>query len=253
MTRFCVNCGSPLQEGARFCPGCGTPVDIIKNPAPTPEPVRSNAYSEPLRGDDAIDHKVRQFNDGKYRWVYEMPILSNPTIFLTVFKVFAYILGVSFVVFGFFIYVIHGNWAGLWEMAKGYLIALGIIAVLNVLGVLVIAAMYKGKYIVMFEMDEHQIKHIQVSEQFRKAKKMGQLGAYAGMLTGNFTLAGAGLLMASKDASVSNYSEVRRVIPRRKLHVIKVNEFIEKNQIYVADEDFDFVYDFIKSRCPKAK
>lgn len=202
---------------------------------------------------DTIDHKVRQFKDGKYRWVYEMPILSNPTIFLTVFKVFAYILGVSFVVFGFFIYVIHGNWAGLWEMAKGYLIALGIIAVLNVLGVLVIAAMYKGKYIVMFEMDEQQIKHIQVSEQFRKAKKMGQLAAFAGMLSGNFTTAGAGMLMASKDASVSNYSEVRRVIPRRKLHVIKVNEFIEKNQIYVSDEDFDFVYNFIKSRCVNAK
>ena len=131
MAKFCEYCGQPLQEGARFCPGCGTPVDIIKNPAPTPEPVRSNAYSEPLRGDDTIDHKVRQFKDGKYRWVYEMPILSNPTIFLTVFKVFAYILGVSFVVFGFFIYVIHGNWAGLWDMAKAYLIALGGIAVLN--------------------------------------------------------------------------------------------------------------------------
>lgn len=253
MAKFCQNCGQPLNPNSRFCPSCGTPVDFVDNPVSTPEPVSGNPFSEPVRGNDTIDHKVRQFKDGKYRWVYEMPILSNPTIFLTVFKVFAYILGVSFVVFGFFIYVIHGNWAGLWEMAKGYLIALGIIAVLNVLGVLVIAAMYKGKYIVMFEMDEHQIKHIQVSEQFRKAKKMGQLGAYAGMLTGNFTLAGAGLLMASKDASVSNYSEVRRVIPRRGLHVIKVNEFIEKNQIYVPDEDFDFVYDYIKSRCPKAK
>ena len=200
-----------------------------------------------------IDHKVRQYNDGKYRWVYEMPILTNPTIFLTVFKVFAYILGISFLVFGFFIYVIHGNWAGLWEMAKGYLIALGIIAVLNVLGVLVIAAMYNGKYIVMFEMDEHQIKHIQVSEQFRKAKKMGQINAFAGMMSGNFTLAGAGLLMASKDTSVSDYTKVRRVNPRRRMHIIKVNEFIEKNQIYVTDEDFDFVYDYIKSRCVNAK
>lgn len=200
-----------------------------------------------------IDHKVRQYNDGKYRWVYEMPVLTNPVIFLTVLKVFGYIFGVSFIVFGTFIYAIHGDWAGLWEMAKGYLIALGIIAVLNVLGVLVIAAMYNGKYIVMFEMDEHQIKHIQVSEQFRKAKKMGQINAFAGMMSGNFTLAGAGLLMASKDTSVSDYTKVRRVKPRRRMHVIKVNEFIEKNQIYVTDEDFDFVYEYIKSRCVNAK
>lgn len=200
-----------------------------------------------------IDHKVRQYNDGKYRWVYEMPVLTNPSIFLSVFKIFGYIFGVSFIVFGFFIYAIHGDWAGLWEMAKGYLIALGIFAVLTVLGVLVVAAMYNGKYIVMFEMDEHTIKHIQVSEQFRKAKKLGQLSAFAGMMSGNFTLAGAGLLMSSKDTSVSNYTEVRRVKPLRRMHVIKVNELIEKNQIYVTDEDFDFVYDYIKSRCLNAK
>ena len=213
----------------------------------------SKSTAELFVDEGFIGSRVRQYADGKYRWVYEMPILTNPTIFLTVLKVFAYILGISFVVFGFFIYVIHGNWAGLWEMAKGYLIALGIIAVLNVLGVLVIAAMYNGKYIVMFEMDEHQIKHVQVSEQFRKAKKFGQLSAFAGMMSGNFTLAGAGLLMSSKDASVSNYTEVRRVKPLRRMHVIKVNEFIEKNQIYVTDEDFDFVYDYIKSRCVNAK
>ena len=213
----------------------------------------SKSTAELFVDEGFIGSRVRQYADGKYRWVYEMPILTNPTIFLTVLKVFAYILGISFVVFGFFIYVIHGNWAGLWEMAKGYLIALGIIAVLNVLGVLVIAAMYNGKYIVMFEMDEHQIKHVQVSEQFRKAKKFGQLSAFAGMMSGNFTLAGAGLLMSSKDASVSNYTEVRRVKPLRRMHVIKVNEFIEKNQIYVPDEDFDFVYDYIKSRCVNAK
>ena len=206
-----------------------------------------------MNNNDTIDSKVRQYKDGKYRWVYQMPMLSNPLIFLSVFKIFVYIFGISFVVFGFFIYVIHGNWAGLWDMAKSYLIALGGMAVLTALGVLVVAAMYKGKYIVMFEMDEHQIKHIQVHKQFRKAQKMGQLSAFAGMMSGNFTTAGAGMLMASKDASVSEYASVRRVIPRRKLHVIKVNEFIEKNQIYVTDEDFDFVYDFIKSRCPKVK
>lgn len=206
-----------------------------------------------MNNNDTIDSKVRQYQDGKYRWVYQMPMLSNPLIFLSVFKIFLYIFGISFVVFGFFIYVIHGNWAGLWDMAKAYLIALGGMAVLTALGVLLVAAMYKGKYIVMFEMDEHQIKHIQVSKQFRKAQKMGQLSAFAGMMSGHFTTAGAGLLMASKDTSVSEFASVRRVIPRRKLHVIKVNEFIEKNQIYVTDEDFDFVYDFIKSRCPKLK
>jgi hypothetical protein len=37
------------------------------------------------------------------------------------------------------------------------------------------------------------------------------------------------------------------------LHVIKVNQLFEHNQVYVRKEDFDFVYNYIKSRCPKAK
>lgn len=31
-------------------------------------------------------------NDGKYRWIYALDLVSNPTIFLTVFKIFFYII-----------------------------------------------------------------------------------------------------------------------------------------------------------------
>jgi hypothetical protein len=61
------------------------------------------------------------------------------------------------------------------------------------------------------------------------------------------------MLATSKQASVSEFSKVRRVKPRRWLHVIKVNEFIEKNQIYVPTEDFDFVYEYVRTRCVNAK
>ena len=36
--------------------------------------------------------EVRLCNDGKYRWVYEMNMITNPTIFLTVYKIFFYII-----------------------------------------------------------------------------------------------------------------------------------------------------------------
>ena len=55
--------------------------------------VESNTY----RGKE-----VRLCQDGKYRWVYEMSMLKNPTIFLTVFKVFGGIVIGMFLVFGFF-------------------------------------------------------------------------------------------------------------------------------------------------------
>ena len=75
----------------------------------------------------------------------------------------------------------------------------------------------------------------------------------AGAAGGSFTTAGAGMLAASKNASISAFTHVKRVKARRWLHVIKVNQLFEHNQVYVRKEDFDFVYNYIKSRCPKAK
>ena len=205
---------------------------------------------------ESIDYsgpRVRQCEDGKYRWRYEMNMLTNPTIFLTVFKIFFYIILVGFVIFGTFLYAIHGDWEGLWGMAKAMLIVMGVFAVLTFLGVLVLAIMYRGKYVVLFEMDEKEIAHIQEPRQFRKAQKIGAATTMAGFAAGNYTAAGAGILSTTKSSSTSILANVRRVKPRRWLHVIKVNQLLNKNQIYVPAEDFDFVYNFLKEHCPNAK
>ena len=192
-------------------------------------------------------------NDGKYRWVYEMNMLTNPTIFLTVFKIFFWIILAGWLVFGLFLYLIHGDVAGFLAMGKALLVALGVMAVLTALGVLGVAALYGGKYVVLFEMDETEVKHIQMPRQVRKAEVVGLITAVVGLAAKRPTTAGAGLLSAGKSSTTSVFEHVRRVVPRRALHLIKVNQLLNKNQIYVPDEDFDFVYEFIKSRCKNAK
>ena len=192
-------------------------------------------------------------NDGKYRWVYEMNMLTNPTIFLTVFKIFFWIILAGWLVFGLFLYLIHGDVAGFLAMGKAMLVALGVMAVLTALGVLGVAALYGGKYVVLFEMDETEVKHIQMPRQVRKAEVVGLITALVGLAAKRPTTAGAGLLSAGKSSTTSVFEHVRRVVPRRALHLIKVNQPLNKNQIYVPDEDFDFVYEFIKSRCKNAK
>ena len=208
---------------------------------------------EPLESEDYMGKEIRLCTDGKYRWVYEMPMLKNPTIFLSVFKVFAYIIVVGFLVFGFFLYVVHGDWEGFWGMTKSVGLVLLIFLVLTFLGVVLVALVYGGKYVVLFVMDEKEIAHIQVPQQFRKAQKLVAVTAMAGAAVGNFTAAGAGVLAASKNSSTSVFAHVKRVKPRRWFHVIKVNQRFNKNQVYVSSEDFDFVYNYIKSHCPKAK
>ena len=77
--------------------------------------------TEPTASVDYEGAEVRLCEDGKYRWKYEMNMLTNPTIFLTVFKIFFYIILVGFIIFGTFLYAIHGDWEGLWGMAKAML------------------------------------------------------------------------------------------------------------------------------------
>lgn len=208
---------------------------------------------EPLESVDYMGEEIRLCTDGKYRWVYKLSMLKNPTILLTVFKVFAYIIVVGFLIFGFFLYVIHGDWAGLWGMAKATGLVLLIFLVLTFLGVVLVAIVYGGYYEVLFVMDEKEIAHIQVPQQFKKAQKLAAVTAMAGAAGGSLTTAGAGMLAATKNSSTSVFAHVKRVKARRRFNLIKVNQLFEKNQVYVAAEDFDFVYNYIKSRCPKVK
>ena len=50
----------------------------------------------------------------------------------------------------------------------------------------------------------------------------------------------------------SDFSNVKKVKAIRWMNTIMVNEPFGKNRVYVNDEDFDYVYDFIIKRCPKA-
>ena len=210
-------------------------------------------YLDPVEDTTYEGAEVRLCKDGKYRWKYEVNMYTNPAILITVFKVFFFTIVGLYVVFGFFLYVIHGDWQGLWWMTKGLFIALGGFAVLCVLGYLVVAWMYGGKYVALFEMDEDQVKHTQLPAQFKKAQKVAFLTVLVGLFAKRPTTAGAGALAASRQSSTSEFANVKSVKHRRRMHLIKVNQLLNRNQVYVPDEDFDFVYDFIKSHCPKVK
>ena len=195
--------------------------------------------------------EVRLCSDGKYRWVYEMNLLKNPTIFFTVLKVMMISVGIVWL-FGLVI--------GLGNMSLDYFlfwtkltgIMIGIFFVLTIIGVLITAAIL-GKYVVLFEMDENEVVHIQMPRQVKKAEVIGFITVLVGAMAKKPTTMGAGLLAASKSRSSSEFANVRRVKAYRKRNLIKVNQLFNKNQVYVANEDFDFVYNYIKSRCINAK
>lgn len=192
--------------------------------------------------------------DGVYRWVYELNMLRNPVILITVFKVLgisalavcAFVLGVDLIEDGRITLPASGEWKVL------LLIVLGLIALI-VISYLILTAIYGWKYIVLFEMDEEKVVHIQMPKQYEKALALGWLTAMAGLAARSITTAGAGVLSAAKDTSTSRFEDVRTVKGVRSFHTIKVSQRLEQNQVYAAPEDYDFVWSYITERCVNAK
>ncbi len=197
--------------------------------------------------------QVKHCEDGKYRWTYELNMWRNPSIIFLVSKIFFFILLGMWIFFSIIFLISGEGWDGVLGMGKLTLVVAGIFAVLIPMGYGLLALIYGGKYIVNFEMDENGILLEQIASQTKKSRIIGLLTVLVGLLARRPSTVGAGMLSASKSSSYSTFSDVRSVKAYPDRHLIKVNERLFKNQVYVEDpKDFDFVYRFILAHCPKA-
>ena len=203
---------------------------------------------------EQADSRVTLCPDGKYRWVYEVPMLKNPSILIDVYKV----LGISFGIVWLFNVLIISCEDGLslenlWGITSGFLILMGVFLVIGYVAYVIVAWTYGWKYVVLFTLDEREVKHEQMPRQVKKAQVLGALTALVGVTAGKPGVVGSGLLAASRTSTTSVLANVARLKPCRRHHLIKVNQLLNKNRVFVPDEDFDFVYDFLCQHCPKAK
>lgn len=203
--------------------------------------------------DETIGNRVTLFPDGNYRWVYEVKMLTNPTILFDVYKV----LGISFGVVWLFMLLINGcegnlTLGSIWEFSYGFLVLIAVFVVIGIVAYFIVAWVYDWKYVVLYTLNEKEVIHQQMPRQAKKAQVLGALTAMVGGLAGKSGVVGAGLLTASKTSSISKLADVAHLIPNRRRNLIKVNQLFNRNRIYVPDEDFDFVYDFLRKHCTKA-
>ena len=203
---------------------------------------------------EMADSRVTLCPDGKYRWVYEVPMLKNPSILYDVYKV----LGISIAVVWLLNVLLIGCEEGfslenLWSSTYVILVVLLILAVIGLIAYVIVAWCYGWKYVVLFTMDEKKIVHQQMPRQVKKAQVLGALTTFAGAVAGKPSVVGTGYLAASRSTTTSELANVARLIPRRRQNLIKVNQLLNRNRIFVPNEDFDFVYNFLRQHCPKAK
>lgn len=200
------------------------------------------------------NYRVQLYEDGKYHWMYDLHLLKNPSVLIDVYKM----LGITMVIFFFILFVIHSCSEGLNVETFGTVINIvaviaAIFFVLGLLGYLLYAAISGWVYTVHFILDEKGVVHKQSPKAKKVAKRIGFLTMMAGLLSRRPSVMGSGALAASRTSMSSDFSVVRKVKALRRINTIKVNEPFGKNRVYVCNEDFDFVYDYICSHCPKAK
>ncbi len=191
---------------------------------------------------EELTDRVQLCPDGKYRWTYEVNLYKNPSMFYDLMKVVGISLGFVFAIMIFALISDGIDWDSLMNDLWGFMWVCVGFAVLCLIGYLIWVRISGGRYAALFVMDEESVTH----EQMPKTVKVGELIASVGDT--NATLA------TSVHAWKTDFKDVRRVIPKPRRHLIKVNELLTKNRVYVENkEDYEFVLDYIRQRCPRIK
>lgn len=234
----CPNCQAVITANQPFCEHCGTRLTESQNPVPQ----TSDETGDLHRG-----------ADGVWRWTYELSLLSNPTVFITLTKVILLASLFPVLLMGGLTLFESGLMESLRVMGKVLAAVLGILLLLLIVAYLFIALLFRGKYCVVFEMDEHRITHLQMQKQFEKNQVLAFLTVLAGAAGGSPQAAGAGLLAGAKQSSTSRFAKVKSLVFHPRRQVIYVNETFQKNQVYAPPAIYESVQKHLITHCPKAK
>ena len=86
-----------------------------------------------------------------------------------------------------------------------------------------------------------------------KQHALDLLTILVGSAAKSFTAQGAGLLSSAGGSLYSRFSNVKKIKTVRKKDLIIIRCRLTRNHVYVTQEDYDFVYDYIVGHCPNAK
>lgn len=198
-----------------------------------------------------LKERVTEYETGKYRWLYEVDMYRNPSIFLTVVKVVGICLCLPVGLILFLELKAGNSLPSILTNMKPLLLAILAVAIITVGTYWYVAHMYRGKYCAIYEMDGEGITVIQLQEQFEKQQVIARFATFAGALSGNIGLIVSGFLNMERNSVRSVFRNVYAVKGYRNRDLIKVNSPFLFNQIYVGKEDFNFVEGYIRSHCPK--
>ena len=195
--------------------------------------------------------RIQLCPDGKYRWSYEVNLWRNPSIFLDLMKVFGLIMLGMWLLVAIIVPLFDGHlrWHRVVDTSATFIWVFIAVLVLCLIGYVISGIVSGGRYAAYFVMDEETITHQQMKKEVKRMQVIAAINMMADDDNGS-----AALLAAAQSPFITPYRRVRKIKTHRRRHLIKVDELLTKNRIYVEDtEDYEFVLRYISERCPKAK
>ena len=192
--------------------------------------------------------RVTLYEDGVYRWSYDMYMWRNRFMLKHVLK----ILGAMCALLYFTMTGAFGFGRLTLRTAALFLLIPAALFLLALLIYLICALAMRGRYHLRFEMDERTVALLQSDSTKRRNRVLAAAAAAAGSASGQRSKAlrvGAAL-GAADSVGITAFSDVTSVSLHPREDVIHLREWFAMNQIYVPAEDYAFVAAYIRDRIP---
>jgi len=208
--------------------------------------------------------RVTLYEDGVFRWFYDMDMWRNRYMLRLLVRVLSVILLIPV---AFFLLTVLNRalpplldgtpWRRVAFMIHDDLKVLGLVALICV-GILLLALLIyavcalvmKGNYRLYFEMDETAVTLVRSAGSMNAINALGVAATVAALAAGKpgGALRTGAMLAGANAVGTTRFDSVRRVKRYPQYDLIDLREWFGMNQIYVSGEDYPFVRDFILER-----
>ena len=215
---------------------------------------------------DMYPSRVTLFDDGIYRWSYDLDMWHNRYMLRMILKILCVVLGIPTLLIAAMLlknvlqhhgvpgdeleFYIHGDLLYLYVFG-GFWIGM---MLLTVIIYAICAAVMRGTLRLCFEMDESAVALVQSAETKNRNSALAAVAdavEIAALFSGKSTRslrASSNALRMANESGITPFDSVRKARPQPDHDLIDLRQIFVRNQIYVNREDYAFVRDFILER-----
>ncbi len=188
-------------------------------------------------------------DDGSYKWIYGMDMMKEKSMM----KIVLIVMNIVFIPILLLLFFLSLRDGFRLQEAMLFFGVYVVIMIICVLSTWFVNLMYKGSYMMLYQMNDEELAFAQVRDQAQITKMIASAHAAVSSAAGEAggVISGTALTLAP-NTTYTTFKKVRSIRANRKDHLIWVNSFMLFQMVYVTEEYYDFVLNYILERCKKA-